>query len=145
MKQIDFDHGTVTGNILGVALPMLVAQILSLLYNIVDRIYIARIVLSNHCDHHCIQQFIWKWRSPDIFNQQRKRKYKKSRSDHEYIIFNAVHLWSGIDGDRNAVRKFDSDVVRGVGRRAVLRISIHDDLFDRNSPIYDCNRDEPIY
>ena len=43
MKQIDFDHGTVTGNILGVALPMLVAQILSLLYNIVDRIYIARI------------------------------------------------------------------------------------------------------
>jgi len=43
MKQIDFDHGTVTGNILGAALPMLVAQILSLLYNIVDRIYIARI------------------------------------------------------------------------------------------------------
>ena len=39
----DFDHGTVTGNILGAALPMLVAQILSLLYNIVDRIYIARI------------------------------------------------------------------------------------------------------
>ena len=43
MKQIDFDHGTVTGNILGAALPMLVAQIRSLLYNIVDRIYIARI------------------------------------------------------------------------------------------------------
>ena len=43
MKQIDFDHGTVTGNILGAALPMLVAQILSLLYNIVGRIYIARI------------------------------------------------------------------------------------------------------
>ena len=43
MKQIDFDHGTVTGDILGSALPMLVAQILSLLYNIVDRIYIARI------------------------------------------------------------------------------------------------------
>ena len=43
MKQIDFDHGTVTGDILGAALPMLVAQILSLLYNIVDRIYIARI------------------------------------------------------------------------------------------------------
>lgn len=41
--------------------------------------------------------------------------------------------------------KSDSGVVRGVGRRAVLRISIYDDLFDRNSPIYDCNRDEPIY
>ena len=43
MKRIDFEKGTVTGNILGAALPMLVAQILNLLYNIVDRIYIARI------------------------------------------------------------------------------------------------------
>lgn len=43
MKRIDFEHGTVTGNILGAALPMSVAQILNLLYNIVDRIYIARI------------------------------------------------------------------------------------------------------
>ena len=43
MKRVDFENGTVTGNILGAALPMLVAQILNLLYNIVDRIYIARI------------------------------------------------------------------------------------------------------
>lgn len=43
MKRIDFEHGTVTGNIFGAAFPMLVAQILNLLYNIVDRIYIARI------------------------------------------------------------------------------------------------------
>lgn len=43
MKRIDFEHGTVTGNILGAALPMLIAQILNLLYNIVDRVYIARI------------------------------------------------------------------------------------------------------
>ena len=43
MKRIDFENGTVTGNILGAALPMLVAQILNLLYNIVDRIYIGHI------------------------------------------------------------------------------------------------------
>ena len=43
MKQINFDNGKITSNILNAALPMLVAQILSLLYNIVDRIYIARI------------------------------------------------------------------------------------------------------
>ena len=43
MKRIDFENGTVTVNILGVALPMLVAQIINLLYNVVDRIYIARI------------------------------------------------------------------------------------------------------
>ena len=43
MKRIDFENGTVTRNIFSAAIPMLVAQILSLLYNIVDRIYIARI------------------------------------------------------------------------------------------------------
>ena len=43
MKRVDFENGTVTGNILEAALPMLVAQILNLLYNIVDRIYISRI------------------------------------------------------------------------------------------------------
>lgn len=43
MKRIDFENGKITSNILNAAIPMLVAQILSLLYNIVDRIYIARI------------------------------------------------------------------------------------------------------
>lgn len=43
MKRIDFENGSITGNILNAAIPMLVAQILNLLYNIVDRIYIARI------------------------------------------------------------------------------------------------------
>lgn len=43
MNSINFETGTVTGNILNAALPMLVAQLLSLLYNIVDRIYIGRI------------------------------------------------------------------------------------------------------
>lgn len=43
MRQIDFEHGGIAQNILKAALPMLVAQVLTLLYNIVDRIYIARI------------------------------------------------------------------------------------------------------
>ena len=43
MKQIDFENGGVGKNILAAALPMLIAQILNLLYNIVDRVYIARI------------------------------------------------------------------------------------------------------
>ena len=43
MKRIDFENGKITGNILNAAVPMLAAQILTLLYNIVDRIYIARI------------------------------------------------------------------------------------------------------
>ena len=43
MKRIDFENGTITQNIFMAAIPMLVAQVLNLLYNIVDRIYIARI------------------------------------------------------------------------------------------------------
>ena len=43
MKKVDFENDTITKNIIQTALPMLVAQIISLLYNIVDRIYIGRI------------------------------------------------------------------------------------------------------
>lgn len=41
--RVDFENGHIIQNILGTALPMLVAQVLSLLYNIVDRIYIGRL------------------------------------------------------------------------------------------------------
>ena len=43
MKKVDFDNGKITQNILQTALPMLAAQVLNLLYSIVDRIYIGRI------------------------------------------------------------------------------------------------------
>ena len=41
MKRIDFENGNTTSNLLNAAFPMLIAQLLALLYNIVDRIYIA--------------------------------------------------------------------------------------------------------
>ncbi len=43
MEKVDFDHGSVLKNIVQTALPMLMAQVISLLYSIVDRIYIGRI------------------------------------------------------------------------------------------------------
>ena len=43
MQQIDFSRGSIRRRILAVAMPMLVAQLLNLLYNIVDRIYIGKI------------------------------------------------------------------------------------------------------
>ena len=46
MKKIDFDNDSIKKNILQAALPMLAAQILSLLYNIVDRIYICLLYTS---------------------------------------------------------------------------------------------------
>lgn len=42
-QQVDFSGGNVRRSILSVAAPMLVAQILNLLYNIIDRIYIGKI------------------------------------------------------------------------------------------------------
>lgn len=42
-KQIDFSNGKVFENIMLAAGPMLVAQVLNLMYNIVDRIYIGKI------------------------------------------------------------------------------------------------------
>ncbi len=42
-KKTDFSQGSVYRNILEVAVPMTAAQIISLLYNIVDRMYIGRI------------------------------------------------------------------------------------------------------
>ena len=41
--QTDFSRGSVYRNIMEVAAPMILAQLLNLLYNIVDRIYIGRI------------------------------------------------------------------------------------------------------
>lgn len=43
VHQTDFSHGSVYKNIMEVALPMTFAQLLNLLYNIVDRMYIGRI------------------------------------------------------------------------------------------------------
>ena len=43
MKQVDFKNGRILSNVMQSMLPMLVAQVLNLLYSIVDRIYIGRI------------------------------------------------------------------------------------------------------
>ncbi len=43
MKQVDFESGRIARNMFETTLPMLVAQLINLLYNIVDRIYIGRI------------------------------------------------------------------------------------------------------
>lgn len=41
--QVDFENGDVRRNVLAVAAPMLVAQFVNLLYNIIDRVYIGKI------------------------------------------------------------------------------------------------------
>ena len=43
MKQVDFKNGRILSNVMQSMIPMLAAQVLNLLYSIVDRIYIGRI------------------------------------------------------------------------------------------------------
>ena len=43
MKKVDFGDGKITSDILRTSFPMLIAQVLNLLYSIVDRVYIGRI------------------------------------------------------------------------------------------------------
>ena len=103
MKRIDFENGTVTRNILGAALPMLVAQILNLLYNIVDRIYIARIpdvgtaalgavglCFPLIVDDHGLCQPVRKRRCPALFYLQRKKEKQRSGTDHGYLFFHGL-------------------------------------------------------
>ena len=40
---VDFSQGSVAGNILRLALPMTVAQLINVLYSVVDRMYIGRL------------------------------------------------------------------------------------------------------
>ena len=42
-KKNDFSKGSVVGNIMKLAVPMTLAQLINVLYNIVDRIYIGMI------------------------------------------------------------------------------------------------------
>ena len=43
MRKVDFGDGNITSDILRTSFPMLIAQVLNLLYSIVDRVYIGRI------------------------------------------------------------------------------------------------------
>ena len=44
--QNDFSKGSIVKNIMNLAIPMTLAQLINVLYNIVDRIYIGRIPLE---------------------------------------------------------------------------------------------------
>ena len=83
MKQIDFENGKITDNILRASVPMLVAEVLSLLYNIVDRIYsrcgnyrprIGRTLFPDHHDHSRFQQSLWFRRRSAFFHRTRTER-----------------------------------------------------------------------
>ena len=46
--QNDFSKGSIVKNIMNLAIPMTLAQLINVLYNIVDRIYIGRRCCTGH-------------------------------------------------------------------------------------------------
>ena len=113
MKRIDFENGTVTGNILGAALPMLVAQILNLLYNIVDRIYIARIPEVGTAALGAVglcfplivvitafSQPLRKRRRTALFYLSRKEGNRRSGTDHGHLFFHGLRQRPDSHGHR---------------------------------------------
>ena len=103
MKRIDFENGTVTRNIFSAAIPMLVAQILSLLYNIVDRIYIARIPEVGTTALGAVglcfpliviitafSKSVWQWRRSCFFYKQRYERQPESAGSDEHFLYYGV-------------------------------------------------------
>ncbi len=158
MKRIDFENGTVTGNILGAALPMLVAQILNLLYNIVDRIYIARIlaaaqppsaqgtVLSADRHPQRIRQSLWKRRCSRFFFPFTVEKGNRTgKPHHEHIFYNGMCQCHPFDDDWSCFCPPPSGALRRVCRCFSLCISIHDALSHRYAAFHDRSRHESFY
>mgnify|MGYP000202352042 CR=1 FL=1 len=146
MKRIDFENGTVTRNIFSAAIPMLVAQILSLLYNIVDRIYIARIpevgttalgavwlMFPANRDYHCLRQSVRQWWRACFFHKQGQERQPESAGGDEYFLTmvcgsGIILMITGMLFARPLL------VLLEHLRMLWLCISLHDDLPDRNGP-----------
>ena len=123
MKRVDFENGTVTGNILGAALPMLVAQILNLLYNIVDRVYIARIpevgTKALGAVGICFPLIViitafanlFGGGGAPLFSISRGKRRERSRVYYEYFFFHGLCQWCDIDGDGVTICKTDFNFV----------------------------------
>ncbi len=91
VKRIDFEHGSIPSNILNAAIPMLVAQLLSLLLqhhrphlyskNPAYRHNRSRrggLMLPNHCYHYRAQQPVWHRRCPAFFHPAGENNSRKA-------------------------------------------------------------------
>ena len=111
IHQTDFSKGNVNRNILEMAVPMTMAQILNLLYNIVDRIYIGRIPEAGTTALTgvgicfpiitLITAFTYlfgKWRKPSVLHGTGQRKSQRSRTSYGKYLFHASSYGRASDG-----------------------------------------------
>ena len=85
-RKNDFSKGSIVGNILKLALPMTLAQLINVLYNIVDRIYIGMIpenatlssrgwaCASHHLHRHRVREPVWHGRRAALLHRARPGK-----------------------------------------------------------------------
>lgn len=79
--QTDFSKGTIPRNILRLAVPMILAQLINVLYSVVDRMYIGHLpdascrcpdgywhYLSDYFNCHGFCQSFWNGRFSAVFN-----------------------------------------------------------------------------
>lgn len=157
MKRIDFENGNTTSNLLNAAFPMLIAQLLALLYNIVDRIYIARIpdigTTALGAVGLCFPiiviitafaNLLGTGGAP-IFSICRGKKDVEHARQIMGISFTLLCGCSLILICRHAPCKSSSRIIRCLQRCAKICLSISDDLSDWNTSIHDHYRDESIY
>ena len=158
MKRIDFENGTVTRNIFSAAIPMLVAQILSLLYNIVDRIYIARIpevgTTALGAVGLCFPLIViitafanlFGSGGAPVFSINRGMKDNQKAQEVMNTSFTMVCGSGIILMIAGMLFARPLLVLFGASEDAFgLCISLHDDLPDRNDSIHDRHRNEPVY
>lgn len=157
MKRIDFENGTVTGNILGAALPMLVAQILNLLYNIVDRIYIARIpgcgTAALGAVGLCFPLIVILSAFANLFGSGGaplfpftvEKGNRTGKPHYEHIFYNGMCQCHLFDDDWSCFCPPPSGALRRVCRCFSLCISIHDALSHRHAAFHNRSRHESFY
>ena len=150
MKRIDFENGSVTGNILGATLPMLVAQILNLLYNIVDRVYIARIPKVGTTALGAVglcfpiiviitafSNLFGSGGAP-LFSIYRGKKQENTAVQIMDTSFSMLCIWLSVCTP-------DTGRIRCFFECPYLCLSLYNDLPDWNLAVYDLHRNESFY
>ena len=70
---------------------------------------------------------------------------KKGGTYYEYVVFHGMCLCCHTDGDRLFVCSSTAVAVRCIGRCDGIRVSLYDDLSDRNFAVDGGNRHEPVH
>ena len=155
VKRIDFEHGSIPSNILNAAIPMLVAQLLSLLYNIIDRIYIARIphigTTALGAVGLCFPIIVIITAFSNLFGSggaplfSIRRGENNSRKASEYLLYDGLRRRNCFNGHWIFVCAPDPASVRRFRVCSGLCIPVPDDLSGRHTSVHDLHRYEFVY